>query len=87
MRIWFREIKDSRPLQNQILEDLSEDTRTHKVFGAIEKICHDWDLAVPIWLDSNVAEFKRRSVTRFNQDNFIDEIEFDYLEIRVLEED
>ncbi len=87
MRIWFRAIKDNRPLHNHIWEDWGDDTRTHKVFDAIEKICHDWDLSVPIWLDANVAEFKKRAATRFNQDNFMDEINFDYLDMRVLEED
>ena len=32
-------------------------------------------------------EFKRHAKTRFYQDNFIEEIEFDYLEIHVIEED
>ena len=31
--------------------------------------------------------FKRHSKTRFRQDSFIEHIEFDYLEIQVIEED
>ena len=38
----------------------------------------------PIWLDSNVADFKRHARTRFRQDSFIEHIEFDYLEIQVI---
>ncbi len=63
------------------------DTRTHKVFGALEEICYAFDLSRPIWLDANVQEFQRRSRTRFRQDNFVDEIDFDFLEIQVIEED
>ena len=44
-------------------------------------------LSEPIWLDSNVAEFKRHSKVRFYQDNFIDSIDFSYMEIQVIEED
>jgi hypothetical protein len=33
-----------------------------------------------------VAQFQRHSKARFYQDSFIDEIEFDYLEIQVIEE-
>ena len=37
-------------------------------------------------LDSNIAEFKRLDKTRFTRDNFIEDIDFDYLEIHVIEE-
>ena len=61
-------------------------SRTKKVFTGLEQICHEYDLSVPIWLDSNINEFKRVDKTRFTSDNFIDPIEFDYLEIHVIEE-
>ena len=34
----------------------------------------------------NIDEFKRHAKTRFHQDNFVDSIEFDYLEIHIIEE-
>ena len=46
-----------------------------------------FDLQEPIWLDKNIAEFKRIDKTRFYQDNFIESIAFDFLEIQVIEED
>jgi hypothetical protein len=65
----------------------SDDTRTHKVFGALEEICYQFDLGRPIWLDKTVEEFKRHDKARFYQDNFIEEIDFDYLELQVIAED
>ena len=50
------------------------------------QICMTFDLAEPIWLESNIKEFQRRDKTRFTQDNFIETIDFDYLEIHVIEE-
>ena len=41
----------------------------------------------PIWLESNIQEFKRHSRTRFRQDNFMEQIDFDYFEIQIIEED
>ena len=38
------------------------------------------------YAQENIDEFKARSKTRFSQDNFIESIDFDYLEIQVLEE-
>jgi hypothetical protein len=87
MRIWFKIWKDTHLLQTETIEDDSDDTRTHKIFRALEEACLRFDLAKPIWLDANVAEFKRHAKTRFGRDNFVEEIDFDYLELQVLEED
>ena len=45
------------------------------------------DLGNPIWLDSTVKDFQKHDKSRFYQDNFIEQIDFDYLEIQVIEED
>ena len=86
-RLWGKIWKDNNLLQDMVFEDDSNDTRTHKVFRGLEKICYDFDLSKPIWLDKTINEFKQHDKTRFYQDNFIEQIEFDYLEIHVIEED
>ena len=48
---------------------------------------HSFDLSVPIWLDKTVEEFKRHDKAKFYQDNFIEHIDFDFMEIQVIEED
>ncbi|MCR4694708.1 MAG: hypothetical protein K5773_05265 [Pseudobutyrivibrio sp.] len=87
MRIWFKTFKDNRMLKDFMVEDDSEETRTHKIFNAVEKACYEFDLSKPVWLDSTVREFKRHGKARFTQDNFVDEIDFSFLEIHVLDED
>lgn len=74
-------------IQDTCIKDASADTRTHKIFHALDDVCYQFDLEKPIWLDKNISDFKRNSKTRFTQDNFIESIEFDYLEIQVIEED
>ena len=56
------------------------------VFDSLDSICRELDLQTPIWLDSNVKDFKRHGKTRFTQDSFIESIDFDFLEIQVIEE-
>ena len=87
MRIWFREFKDTHMLTDMVVEDYSDHNRTKKIFDAIEKACGEFDLSVPIWLDSNISEFKRHSRVKFYPDNFMEEIEFDFLDVQVIEED
>lgn len=87
-RLWAKEFKDNKMLCDMVVENSSADqTRTQKVFAALDEICSSFDLSKPIWLDHNIEEFKRVDKTRFTSDNFIDAIDFDFLEIHVIEED
>ena len=86
-RLWAKEFKDNRMLRDTVVCDGTEDTRTHKVFHALDQVCHEFDLSQPEWLDSNIRENQRHAKVRFYQDSFIDQIEFDYLELQVIEED
>ena len=71
-RLWAKIIKDNHLLKDLTVENDTEDTRTHKVFQALDEICF---------------AFQRHAKTRFSQDQFIETIPFDYLEIHVIEED
>ena len=86
-RLWAKGFQDNHLLRDTVICDESNDTRTHKIFHALDEVCYQFDLGKPIWLESTIQEFKRHSKTRFYQDNFIEHIEFDYLEIQVIEED
>ncbi len=85
-RLWGKEFKDNRMIKDTTICDDSDDTRTHKIFNALDEICYEFDLSKPIWLDVNINEFKRHSKARFYQDSFVDSIDFEFLEIQVIEE-
>ena len=86
-RIWAKEWQNTHLIKDVVIcNDDSSMSRTQKVFDAVDKICVEFDLSKPIWLESNIDEFKRLDKTRFTRDNFIDGIDFDYLEIHVIEE-
>lgn len=83
-KIW----KDTHLIKDMVVcNDNPDLNRTRKIFDAVDTLCYEFDLSKPIWLDSTVADFKKHDKTRFTQDNFIDSIDFDYLEIHVIEED
>ena len=86
-RLWGKIWKDNHMIKDTVICDDSEDTRTHKIFHALQEICYDFDLANPIWLDKTINDFKRHSKTRFYQDNFVETVDFDYLEIQLIEDD
>lgn len=87
-RLWAKIWESGHMRKDMVVcnED-KELNRTRKIFAAIEEVCNEFDLSRPIWLDNNIAEFKKHDKVRFNKDNFIDDIDFDYFEIQVIEED
>lgn len=88
MRIWFKIFDDGNHLLNDtVIIKSGNENRTRKVFDSLTDVCHLFDLAEPIWLDSNIKEFKSHSKTRFYQDNFIEQIPFLFMEMHVIEED
>lgn len=87
-RLWAKIFKENRMQKDMVIcNDNKELRRTQKVFAAIDEICHTYDLSKPIWLQSTIEDFKKHDKARFYQDSFIETIEFDYLEIHVIEED
>ena len=86
-RIWGKLIKDNRLLQDAVIINESSETRTTKVLSALDALCLQLDLGVPIWLDVNIREFQKHAKTRFTQDSFMEPIRFDFLEFHVIEED
>lgn len=85
-RMWGKMIKDNHLTKDTVICYTDDDTRTHKVFRALNEICVQFDLGSPIWLEKTTDEFRRHAKARFYQDNFIESIDFDYLEIHIIEE-
>ena len=87
-RMWGKIIKDNHLVKDTTIciSDYSL-SRTQMVFQSLDDICYEFDLGKPIWFDANIAEFQRHARTRFGKDNFVEETEFDYLEIQVIDED
>lgn len=86
-RMWGKIFQDNHMLKDTTIciGDYSL-SRTEMVFQALDEICYEFDLGKPIWLDANIHDFQIHSKTRFHQDNFIEHVEFDFLEIQIIEE-
>ena len=85
--MWGKIIKNNHLLKDTVISigDYSL-TRTQMVFQALDEICYEFDLEKPIWLDATVREFQIHSKARFTRDCFIEAVDFDFLEIQVIEE-
>ena len=87
-RMWCKLYDDDGHLIKDLVEENPGDmNRTRKVLDGLSSACRRFDLAEPVWLDSNIREFKQHSKTRFRKDNFMESVDFEYMEIHVIEED
>ena len=87
-RLWAKIIVSGKMVKNMTIENSDSSlNRTKKIFSALDEVCYAYDLSKPLWLEKNIREFKKNSRTRFTKDNFVDEIEFDSLDIEVIEDD
>lgn len=86
-RLWCKIFTNNHLVKDTVICDNSDLNRTKKIFNAIEEACLQFDLGRPIWLDSNIKAFRKHSKVKFLADNFIEDIDFDYFEIQVIEED
>ncbi|MBR6329659.1 MAG: hypothetical protein IKR68_08430 [Lachnospiraceae bacterium] len=86
-RMWVKLFADNRLVGDTVICDGSEDTRTHKVLSALDRACRHFDLPGPIWLESTIRDFREFAKCRFNKDSFVEQIDFDYMELHVIEED
>ena len=87
-RVWGKIIKENHLIKDEVicLEGHTM-SRTEKVYKALEMLCDNFDLPVPIWLDNNKNEFIKHARTRFDATCFVEQIDFDYLDFHVIEED
>ena len=86
-RMWGKIWKDNRLVKDTVIciSDYSL-SRTQMVLQSLDEICIQFDLGHPIWMDSTIREFQRHDKARFYQDSFVETIDFDFLEIQVIEE-
>lgn len=78
-------MKDNHLLQDAVICISDYSCPGPRWFLTLDSICYEFNLESP-WLDSTVKDFKYHDKARFSQDNFIESIDFDYLEIQVIEE-
>ena len=69
-RLWGKMWKDNHMLKDLVIDDDSEDTRTHKIFHALQEICYDFDLENPIVTSFQKGIFLVISLSLNQEKNF-----------------
>jgi hypothetical protein len=87
LRLWGKIYKNNKLIRHEEAEFKGGADYQENLKMCITEICQKLDIQKPYWLPKNLEEYNKYSKTSFKQDNFIEEIDFDYFEIVELEED
>ncbi len=86
-RLWGKIIKKNKIRESFVFESNETLDKDKLVKLGLEEICYHFNLSVPMWLEDNTKHMKKFSSTKFYRDHFIEEIDFDCLEIEIIEVD
>lgn len=85
LKIWGKVIKNSKIVKDDVVISDNEGSYQDNLKECLKELCYRFDIETPYWLPANVEEYNLRRKVSFNQDNFIDEIDFDKLMLEELE--
>lgn len=80
-RLWVRVVK-----KHKIARDCAVPCLWGEQRAALEAALSDMDLPTPIWLGKHENEFEKFRRTAFSADHFMEDIDFDRLEIEFLDD-
>ena len=85
-KLWAKKIMKNHLADSIVVKNKENISYTEKRDKCIKEICQKLDLSVPVWLKKHDLEFSQfKSVTFYPQD-FIDDVDFDKLEIELIDD-
>ncbi|MPM22726.1 hypothetical protein SDC9_69184 [bioreactor metagenome] len=85
-KLWAKKIKSNRIVDSLVVnnkENISPDEKREK---CLKEICQKFDLSVPVWLKTHDMEFSQFKIVTFFPHDFIDEVDFDKLEVELIDD-
>lgn len=80
MKLWIRCFKKDKLILNELLTN-SHPLTCYNLGTALTELCDKFDLPSPIVTETNVNNLNTFNHTKFKQSDFLEKIDFDFLEI------
>lgn len=85
-KLWAKKI-----IKNQIIDSITVKNKEDISFSekrdkCLQEICRKLDLSVPVWLKKHDFEFSQFKYVTFYPHDFIDEVDFDKLEVELIDD-
>jgi len=79
-KIWAKIIKN-----NRIVKDCALERKSADFYDNLKEVCYTLNIETPVVLNKHNNEIEEYNITRFKSGDFIDSINFDYLQIEYFE--
>lgn len=84
MKLIGKIIKDTRTIREAFVEKTEHKASFRDLLEeCFVELCRKLDVQVPLWLEKNTKEFIKYHKTFFFKEQFMEEVEFDRMEIRI----
>lgn len=84
-KLWARKISRNQLIESIIVKNKEDISTYEKRDKCLKEICQKLDLSVPVWLKKHDLEFSNFKYVTFYPQDFIDDVDFDKLEIELIE--
>lgn len=84
-KLWAKKISKNKIINSVTVSNKENININEKRDKCLKEICQKLDISVPIWLNKHELEFKQFKYVTFFPQDFIDEVDFDKLEIELID--
>ena len=85
-KLWAKKIKSNKIIDSIVVKNKEDISLEQKRDKCLKEICKKLDISVPVWLKKHDFEFSQFKYVIFYSHDFIDEIDFDKLEIELIDD-
>ena len=85
-KLWARKIKKNHLIDSILIKNTENISNSEKRDKCLKEICEKFDISVPVWLKKHDFEFSQFKYVTFYPQDFIDEIDFDKLEVELIDD-
>ena len=86
-RLWGKIYKNNNIISDTVFElDTPGISAEEKLDQGLVALCYHFDIQKPMWFSSNDSEYELIGKTRFADQHFIEDIDFDFFEIEIVED-
>ncbi len=86
-KLWAKKIKNNRIISSTVAESKDTIPVEEKRKICIDEICKHFDLGIPVWLKNHDMDFSQFKYVVLYPEDFIDEVDFDKLEIELIDDE
>lgn len=85
-KLWAKKINANKIISSIVVKNKEEIDLNEKRDKVFKEICAKLDISVPLWLKKHDLEFSQFKYVTFYPQDFVDEVDFDKLEIELIDD-